>query len=155
MSIIFGTSDGVWRLDNGSGERIGLAGKSVCHVADSGTSVLAAVPRDGLYDLSGSGERRIWEGDARACAVGPDNKLYVGMEPAMVFRSDDAGQTWKRSDKIDELPTRSEWYFPPPPHQAPTSVPSIFFRMLPAACSLESRSVVSFFLTITAAAGER
>ena len=117
MSIIFGTSDGVWRLDNGSGERIGLAGKSVCHVADSGTSVLAAVPRDGLYDLSGSGERRIWEGDARACAVGPDNKLYVGMEPAMVFRSDDAGQTWKRSDKIDELPTRSEWYFPPPPHQ--------------------------------------
>ncbi len=115
MNIAFGTSDGVWRLDNGKGERIGLAGKVVSHVADRSGTILAAAPRDGLYDISDT-ERRIWEGDARSCAIDPDGKLYVGIEPAMVFRSDDAGETWKRLDKIDELPTREQWYFPPPPH---------------------------------------
>ena len=117
MGILFGTDDGVWKIDNGTEERIGLAGKSVCHVADRGTSVLAAVPRDGLYEISGPDDRLIWEGDARACAVGPDDRLYVGMEPAMVFRSEDRGQTWSRSDGIDQLPTRDEWYFPSPPHE--------------------------------------
>ena len=117
MGILFGTDDGVWKIDNGTEERIGLVGKSVCHVADRGTSVLAAVPRDGLYEISGPDDRLIWEGDARACAVGPDDRLYVGMEPAMVFRSEDRGQTWSRSDGIDQLPTRDEWYFPSPPHK--------------------------------------
>ena len=117
MTILFGTSDGVWQADGGRGERIGLEGKTISHVADRKGTVLAAVPRDGLYKISDGGERRIWEGDARACAIGPDGKLYVGIEPAMVFRSDDSGETWKRLDKIDELPTRESWYFPPPPHQ--------------------------------------
>lgn len=39
------------------------------------------------------------------------------MGPAMVFRSDDEGDTWTRLNEIDELPTREKWYFPPPPHQ--------------------------------------
>ncbi len=117
MKVVFGTDDGVWQLDNGTGERIGLAGKTISHVADDSGTILAAAPRDGLYEISDAGERRIWEGDARACAIGPDGKLYVGIEPAMVFRSDDAGETWMRLEKIDELPTREQWYFPPPPHQ--------------------------------------
>jgi len=25
--------------------------------------------------------------------------------------------TWSRSSQIDQLPTRSTWYFPPPPHE--------------------------------------
>ena len=115
MNIAFGTSDGVWRLDNGKGERIGLAGKAVSHVANRSGTILAAAPRDGLYEISDT-ERRTWEGDARSCAIGPTGKLYVGIEPAMVFCSDDASETWNRLDQIDELPTREHWYFPPPPH---------------------------------------
>ena len=114
---MFGTSDGVWQLDNGPAERIGLVGKKVVHVADRNGTVLAAVPRDGLYLISDAGERRIWEGDARACAVAVDRKLYLGIEPAMVFRSDDGGKGWERLNKIDELPTREKWYFPGPPHE--------------------------------------
>ena len=117
MTIVFGTRDGLWQLENGTSERIGLAGKTVSHVADRNGVILASVPRDGLYKISDDGEDRVWEGDARSCAVGPDGKLYVGIEPAMVFRSDDAGTTWKRLAKIDDLPTREKWYFPPPPHQ--------------------------------------
>ena len=117
MKVVFGTSDGVWQLDNGAPEPSGLAGKTISHVANDSGTILAAAPRDGLYEISDAGERRIWEGDARSCAIGPDGKLYVGIEPAMVFRSDDAGQKWKRLDKIDELPTREQWSFPPPPHE--------------------------------------
>lgn len=117
MKVVFGTDDGVWQLDNGAPEPLGLAGKTISHVANDSGTILAAAPRDGVYEVSDAGERRIWEGDARSCAIGPDGKLYVGIEPAMVFRSDDAGQTWTRLDKIDELPTREQWSFPPPPHQ--------------------------------------
>ena len=117
MALVLGTSDGVWVLQDGQSERAALAGKTVSHVANRRGTILAATPRDGLYEKSDSGERRIWEGDARSCAIGPDGKFYLGIEPAMVYRSDDAGETWTRLDKIDELPTRTSWYFPPPPHQ--------------------------------------
>ena len=117
QDLILATGDGVWSLRENAAERIGLAGKIAVHVANRNGTVLAAVARDGLYEISESGERRIWDGDARATAIGPDGNFYVGTEPAMVFRSDDEGETWRRSDQIDELPTREEWYFPGPPHQ--------------------------------------
>jgi photosystem II stability/assembly factor-like uncharacterized protein len=117
MNLIIGTSDGVWR-SNGRPERIGLEGKNVVHVADRNGSAVAAVPGDGLYALGESeGERRLWEGDARASAIAADGSLYVGTEPAMVFRSDDRGGTWRRLSAIDQLPTRASWTFPPPPHE--------------------------------------
>ena len=59
----------------------------------------------------------MWEGDARSCAIGPDGALIAGVEPAMIYRSDDGGDTWRRLDPIDALPTRAEWTFPPPPHE--------------------------------------
>jgi photosystem II stability/assembly factor-like uncharacterized protein len=115
--MIFGTNDGVWTMADGRGERIALPGKDVSHVATRGGRTVAAVPRDGLYEVSNGGETLVWKGDARACAIGPDGSLYVGIEPAMIFRSCDDGKSWKRFDSIDELPTRANWYFPPPPHE--------------------------------------
>jgi photosystem II stability/assembly factor-like uncharacterized protein len=117
LSLVFGTGDGIWQLGDGAADRIGLTGKTVSHVADRNGAVLAAVPRDGLYKTSDAGDHRVWEGDARACAVATGGKLYCGIEPAMVLRSEDGGDTWKRLDDIDALPSREKWYFPPPPHQ--------------------------------------
>ena len=62
-------------------------------------------------------ERRIWDGDARVCVVGPGGKIYVGTEPRMVLLNDNGGGDWKRLSQMDDLPTRENWYFPPPPHQ--------------------------------------
>ena len=117
MNVVFGTADGVWTVENDVPERLGLKGKDVSHVTTREGRILATVPNDGLYELTENEVRRIWEGDARSCAIGPDGKLYVGTEPAMLFRSDDDGRTWLRLDRIDELPTREQWYFPPAPHQ--------------------------------------
>ncbi len=115
--LVLGTNDGVWRASRDSVERVGLAGKRVTHVADRNGTILAVVRRDGLYALSAAGERHLWSGDARATAIGPDGQFYVGTSPAMIFRSGDEGRTWRRADKIDELPTRAQWSFPIPPHQ--------------------------------------
>ena len=60
--LVFGTGDGVWRMSGDNAERIALAGKIVVHVADRNGTVLAAVARDGVYEISDSGERHIWGG---------------------------------------------------------------------------------------------
>ena len=116
MQLVLGTNDGVWTVRDGAPERVGLAGKRVTHVASGGEVILAALPHDGLY-VCAAEERRVWTGDARSCAIGPSGAFYVGVEPAVVHRSDDGGDTWRRFDAIDDLPTRSEWTFPPPPHE--------------------------------------
>jgi photosystem II stability/assembly factor-like uncharacterized protein len=117
MSINLGTNDGIWELTDGGCQRFALAGKKVTHVARREGRTLATVPHDGLYFIDGTASRLIWEGDARSCAIAPDGTFFVGTEPAMIFRSQDYGANWQRSDGIDQLPTRQDWYFPPPPHQ--------------------------------------
>ena len=117
MGIILATTDGVWELNDGQNRQLGLSGKYVSHVATHEGTVLATVPFDGAYVINDDGEALVWEGDARACAIGTNNTYYVGTEPAMIYRSHDSGKTWLRSDKIDELPTRSDWEFPLVPHQ--------------------------------------
>ena len=117
MTLTVGTDSGAWSVSGERAELIGLDGKGISHVAVRDGTVLAAVPRDGLYSVSGDLERSIWQGDARACGIAPDGSIYVGTEPAMIFRSDDFGDSWDRLDAIDRLPTRSDWYFPPPPHE--------------------------------------
>ena len=117
MTVILGTDDGVWRHDGGASTRVALARKRVVHVAASAGTMIAAVPREGVYIVAGERTDPIWEGDARSCAVAPDGTLYVGIEPAMIFRSSNGGASWTRLDAIDALPTRDAWTFPPPPHE--------------------------------------
>ncbi|MGH7552731.1 MAG: WD40/YVTN/BNR-like repeat-containing protein, partial [Longimicrobiales bacterium] len=40
---------------------------------------------------------------------------WAGTEPSAVWRSDDAGTSWRRCADLDELPSSSEWSFPPRP----------------------------------------
>ncbi|MBI4220585.1 MAG: hypothetical protein HY682_10600 [Chloroflexi bacterium] len=115
--LILGTDDGVWELTPSGAERIGMQGKRICHVAHRANVTLASVPHDGLYLRKDGRFRRIWTGDARACAISPRGVLYVGAEPAMVHWSVDEGKTWNTAEAIDHLPTRDDWYFPPPPHK--------------------------------------
>ena len=65
--IVVGTNDGVWMVQDGSVEELGLAGRDVGHVASRGETVLATVSHDGLYSVTGAVGLRLWDGDARAC----------------------------------------------------------------------------------------
>ena len=42
-------------------------------------------------------------------------KLFVGMEPSIIYSSLDGGNTWKKIDEFNKLPSSSTWSFPPRP----------------------------------------
>jgi photosystem II stability/assembly factor-like uncharacterized protein len=42
-------------------------------------------------------------------------KLFVGTEPSLIFTSIDGGITWERIDEFNNLPSSSNWSFPPRP----------------------------------------
>lgn len=64
---------------------------------------------------------RVWLADApgtvTAVAVSPHDPdvIWVGTEPSAVYRSSDAGETWSRRAGLTDLPSSSEWSFPPRP----------------------------------------
>lgn len=78
-----------------------------------------------LSEDAGRTWRRVLDGGAHgritALAVGAAERagghgvIYVGTEPSAVLRSDDGGATWHRCEGLDELPSSSEWSFPPRP----------------------------------------
>lgn len=41
--------------------------------------------------------------------------VYAGTEPSAVYRSEDGGETWRELGGMRELPSASEWSFPPRP----------------------------------------
>lgn len=41
--------------------------------------------------------------------------VYAGTEPSAVYRSEDRGETWRELGGLSELPSASEWSFPPRP----------------------------------------
>ena len=53
-----------------------------------------------------------------AVAVAPDDPelVWVGTEPSRVYRSTDGGESWAERAGLTDLPSASEWSFPPRPH---------------------------------------
>ncbi len=51
-------------------------------------------------------------------AIDPDDPrtVWVGTEPSAVYRSTDAGESWERREGLTDLPSESQWSFPPRPH---------------------------------------
>lgn len=56
-----------------------------------------------------------------AVAVSPNEHsggygvVYAGTEPSALYRSEDGGETWRELEEMRELPSASEWSFPPRP----------------------------------------
>ena len=43
------------------------------------------------------------------------DKLFVGMEPSIIYSSIDGSNTWEKIDEFNKLPSSSTWSFPPRP----------------------------------------
>lgn len=57
--------------------------------------------------------------DSRVTTLASDpsnpGRFYAGTEPSRVFVTRDAGQIWDHLDGLDDLPTSTDWAFPPRP----------------------------------------
>ena len=42
--------------------------------------------------------------------------IFVGTEPAALYRSEDFGETWTELTSLRKVPGTEKWTFPPPPH---------------------------------------
>lgn len=47
-------------------------------------------------------------------------RVYAGTQPAHLFVSEDLGQHWTELSSLREVPSKSQWSFPAPPHIAHT-----------------------------------
>lgn len=43
-------------------------------------------------------------------------RLYLGVAPALLYRSDNGGATWTACESMRDIPGYERWTFPPPPH---------------------------------------
>jgi photosystem II stability/assembly factor-like uncharacterized protein len=99
-------SEGLWRSDDlgGTWSRVG---EGVIH--DRVTAV--AVDPAGNDESGAGGEASVAREDRDA----RESVLYAGTEPTALYRSDDAGETWKERHALLALPSAPTWSFPPRP----------------------------------------
>ena len=115
--------------------RSGETWKVEAHLKGMKAEAVAVDTKDGrLYvGTSGSGLFRSVDGcrsweevgfghdDVTAVAVQDDGRdghgvVYAGTSPSTFWRSQDGGERWREMTKMVELPSASEWSFPPQPH---------------------------------------
>ncbi|MDS0296403.1 WD40/YVTN/BNR-like repeat-containing protein [Halogeometricum luteum] len=91
--------------------------------ADTPARAFCGTFESGLHRTDDAGET--WERvgaealpeSVTSVAVSPHDPgvVYAGTEPSAVFESVDAGETWTELDGLTDLPSASEWSFPPRP----------------------------------------
>lgn len=111
--------------------------KSEVHLEGKAPESLAVDPRDPTRLYVGTWEYGLWRSldaghswepvgqgiphdDITAVAVGLGDEaqpgtVYVGTEPSTISRSEDGGERWRELEAFLELPSASQWSFPPKP----------------------------------------
>jgi hypothetical protein len=100
-------------------------------LADSGAQCIALDPADpdtvylglgagGVMKTTDGGrtwtESGLGQDQVFSVAVSAANgAVYAGTEPSALYRSDDAGETWRELHALLELPSQPTWSFPPRP----------------------------------------
>jgi photosystem II stability/assembly factor-like uncharacterized protein len=129
--VLAGTRDGIYllradaRREQWRSSGPFLAGHDVCHVVrDSRDGVIwaAANPRDGapaIFHSGDEGETWIRCGDLPPCErawhvrpgrAGENGRVWAGVMPATLLRSDDRGRTWQDVPGLNSHPSRPEWW---------------------------------------------
>lgn len=124
FEVVIGSADGVYRLNGGNPERLGVDGERIwaIHAWKTGdaTTILAGSYGNGIFRSTDSGASWQQANDGltatalRTIQPDPANQsaILCGTEPARGFRSTDGGQSWHELDAIAALPTVAEWYLP-------------------------------------------
>jgi len=136
MKIAVGTDQGVMVLEaTQSKDRPwalttqGLVTRRIQALAASPDRRLYAACDHGLVSCTQDGEnwRTFAEGlnsaNIRALSLHPSepDTLYAGVQPAGIYRSQDAGMHWERLPGFNAVPGAPSWSFPLPPYQARVS----------------------------------
>lgn len=101
---------------------VGLDFESVAASPDAPGRAFAGTVESGIQRTTDGGDNweRISEIDDRvtSLAVSPHDPdvVWAGTEPSAVYRSDDGGTTWDPLPSLTDLPSASEWSYPPRPH---------------------------------------
>lgn len=132
--ILVGTVGGLYRLrrqDPESGWDVIPAGLRECHVGallhhPGADTLFAGTYEHGLLRSEDGGST--WTPCAPdeipakvftlALQPGAPARLYVGTEPAALYRSDDLGKSFEPLPSLTSVPSAPNWTFPPPPHHA-------------------------------------
>ena len=125
INVMVATDTGVLVLEPAGGALrpgSGLAGRAPTCLAltPEGARAFCGL-RTGLWASDDGGET--WQESRLAgvrissVAVSPADPelVWAGTEPSALWRSDDGGSTWQPTSPMDELPSSSEWSFPPRP----------------------------------------
>ena len=123
-SILLGTDNGVFRLDNnepGLQQEVGISTASFLATAEG--KVFALTKENALWVRTNQGNwqlvnpqpvtEEVW---SFAADPRDANLLYIGVSPAMLYRSEDGGKSWTACESIKKIPGYEKWTFPPPPH---------------------------------------
>jgi photosystem II stability/assembly factor-like uncharacterized protein len=120
--LLAGTSAGILRIDrDGATAEDGPA--AVAYMAAGWHAYFAVTPQGALWVREPDDgwvpvNRRPTEDDVFAFALDPrvESRMYLGVSPALVYRSDDEGDKWTACDSVRRIPGYETWTFPPPPH---------------------------------------
>lgn len=116
---------GAWRETGRALEHLHIA--ALLHEKRSGRLFAGAHGNGGLWVSDDGG--RCWtqlsagltSGHIYTIAAqyrGDQTVIFVGTEPAMLFRSDDLGETFRDLPALRDVEDTDKWRFPPPPHIA-------------------------------------
>jgi photosystem II stability/assembly factor-like uncharacterized protein len=119
MGMLIGTSAGVFMTDGSGAPRPveGLAGREVRALTAANGTVYAGA-ENGVYvsknggqswKLSGVEGKIVWD---IAAAPADERTIYVGTQPAALYRSQDGGETWDEIDSMRRMPGAEKWCVP-------------------------------------------
>ena len=122
--LLIGTEDGLFRLGS---DRDGIHPEdgppSAAFLARGAAGNFAITVEGALWEKASTRDWQlvnsnpvaedVWAFAADARLAG---RLYLGVSPALLYRSDDGGKSWAPCDAIKQIPGYEQWTFPPPPH---------------------------------------
>jgi len=119
MTLLIGTSNGVFTADaSGTTQEVeGLAGREVRALRASNGTIYAGA-ENGVYTSKNGGHswkksgvegKIVWD---IAPAPGDERTIYVGTQPAALFRTKDGGESWAEIDSMRRIPGSEKWCVP-------------------------------------------